>query len=466
MKLRFSLQAMLAAAILLLVASCTKESDELLQFVPKNTKMVIVTSPLDLAKKADLQNLDLKKADAKDLEKAKNFFAGNLGVDPEKIVVFEHNKDVWAVFRITDEAKLKAAIDAEASQTVGGFTVVEKSSDKVVINDGIGWWNSSWAVDAQKAADTVAALLKLKEDESIVAKPGFSENMEGADVSAYINMASIYEEAKSEVHSADFEKMPYYDLTKDASMYLSAKFEKEELVISSRMTDKEGNNIADKIKVGKLDSSMLDFFGDKAAVVLAANCPADMWDFLKEAVADEVGGDPMVSGIASTLFSCLEGNIALGGTLSNVSDYYGNDYMLVMKMKPGSEKTIGSLLQASMMLTPDSKGEYQFPVDSNLTVRLGFKGSYMYLTNAPVPVGNLYSSTPNAKKFSGKTGAAVVDFSSGTVLSGALTMLAGESVSGYIYAYSETNGDNKLILHLDSKESNILTHLLKIVGRR
>ena len=465
----------LAVAILAAVmfVSCS-ESSELLNLVPKDSKLVLYAKPLDLAKKADLQNLQLKNDTKEGVKQVKDFFTGDLGIDPENFVAFESGKEMWLLFNVKDEEKLKSSITVKETKSIDGFTVLEgRGAQKFIIKDGICFMVSTWGMASEEAVKCAKVFMDLSDDNSINAVPGFEKNMSGSDANVYLNMAGLYENEMDDLlqngmAGISLESMPNYEILKNSVAYMSASFERNDLTISYKLLDNEGNNVMSKLGLKDLDKGMLKFFDKDASAVLAGNIPAGYVGFISTLVMANISDNPVVSAAVSTVLNSLDGNIAIGAKVDNLRDAYGNDYTAVVKLKPGADKDIKSLIDnnLSMMgVAADAQGVYTIPVKYDFNVRIGFKDDYMYVTNASSLPDNGYDSSDNAKKFSGKTGAFLLDIPQGSVLAGAATAFTGSNVSGYVYAWSDDEKAEYVVHVNDNTEKNILTYFIKIVDK-
>ena len=260
-------------------------------------------------------------------------------------------------------------------------------------------------------------------------------------------------------------QMPMYDELLQSHAYFSLNFEKNDLICNSVVLDKDGKNINGKFNFGNLDKGMLDFFDGKATAVMAFAIPQQYLDFIADAIAKEAGSDPIAANMAKTGVSSLDGNMAIGGTLKNVQDWYGNDYAAVIKIKEDMLPSVKTLLGqqlGQMGAVADSNGNYSIPVDRDLTLNVGFKGDYLYVSNSVMP-DKTFASSSNAGKFSGKTGVIYVDMPKGSILASAATMVTGVDLSGYFYAWSDDE-QSEAVLHIDDNpESNILKLIIKTV---
>ena len=470
MNLKLMCAVLLAAFVFV---SCADKGSDLLTMVPKESKLVMVVKPLDLAKKADLQNLTLKNVPKETFDQINAFFNGDMGVDPAEVVMFEYQNNFWALFNVKDEGKLSSALTGfgYGKESVNGCNIYSEGRDKIAVKDGLGVLVTVYGDDLSAVTNSIDRFLKLPEGQSVVSIPQFAESMSGKDAHVYLNLGAVYAMAEKEANPYDrramemMKQMPMYDELLQSHAYFSLNFEKNDLICNSVVLDKDGKNINGKFNFGNLDKGMLDFFDGKATAVMAFAIPQQYLDFIADAIAKEAGSDPIAANMAKTGVSSLDGNMAIGGTLKNVQDWYGNDYAAVIKIKEDMLPSVKTLLGqqlGQMGAVADSNGNYSIPVDRDLTLNVGFKGDYLYVSNSVMP-DKTFASSSNAGKFSGKTGVIYVDMPKGSILASAATMVTGVDLSGYFYAWSDDE-QSEAVLHIDDNpESNILKLIIKTV---
>lgn len=470
MNLKLMCAVLLAAFVFV---SCVDKGSDLLTMVPKESKLVMVVKPLDLAKKADLQNLTLKNVPKETFDQINAFFNGDMGVDPEEVAMFEYQNNFWALFNVKDEGKLSSALTGfgYGKESVNGCNIYSEGRDKIAVKDGLGVLVTVYGDDLSAVTNSIDRFLKLPEGQSVVSIPQFAESMSGKDAHVYLNLGAVYAMAEKEANPYDrramemMKQMPMYDELLQSHAYFSLNFEKNDLICNSVVLDKDGKNINGKFNFGNLDKGMLDFFDGKATAVMAFAIPQEYLDFIADAIAKEAGSDPIAANMAKTGVSSLDGNMAIGGTLKNVQDWYGNDYAAVIKIKEDMLPSVKTLLGqqlGQMGAVADSNGNYSIPVDRDLTLNVGFKGDYLYVSNSVMP-DKTFASSSNAGKFSGKTGVIYVDMPKGSILASAATMVTGVDLSGYFYAWSDDE-QSEAVLHIDDNpESNILKLIIKTV---
>lgn len=470
MNFRMMCAVLLAAFVLV---SCADKGSDLLSMVPKETKFAVLVKPLDLAKKADLQNLALKNVSKETFDQINAFFNGDMGVDPEEVAMFEYQNNFWALFNVKDEGKLSSALTGfgYGKESVNGCNIYSEGSDKIAVKDGLGVLVTVYGDDLSAVTNGIDRFLKLPEGQSVVSIPQFAESMSGKDAHVYLNLGAVYAMAEKEANPYDrramemMKQMPMYDELLQSHAYFSLNFEKNDLICNSVVLDKDGKNINGKFNFENLDKGMLDFFDGKATAVMAFAIPQEYLDFIADAIAKEAGSDPIAANMAKTGVSSLDGNMAIGGTLKNVQNWYGNDYAAVIKIKEDMLPSVKTLLGqqlGQMGAVADSNGNYSIPVDRDLTLNVGFKGDYLYVSNSVMP-DKTFASSSNAGKFSGKTGVIYVDMPKGSILASAATMVTGVDLSGYFYAWSDDE-QSEAVLHIDDNpESNILKLIIKTV---
>ena len=470
MNLKLMCAVLLAAFVFV---SCADKGSDLLTMVPKESKLVMVVKPLDLAKKADLQNLTLKNVPKETFDQINAFFNGDMGVDPEEVAMFEYQNNFWALFNVKDEGKLSSALTGfgYGKESVNGCNIYSEGRDKIAVKDGLGVLVTVYGDDLSAVTNSIDRFLKLPEGQSVVSIPQFAESMSGKDAHVYLNLGAVYAMAEKEANPYDrramemMKQMPMYDELLQSHAYFSLNFEKNDLICNSVVLDKDGKNINGKFNFGNLDKGMLDFFDGKATAVMAFAIPQQYLDFIADAIAKEAGSDPIAANMAKTGVCSLDGNMAVGGTLKNVQNWYGNDYAAVIKIKEDMLPSVKTLLGqqlGQMGAVADSNGNYSIPVDRDLTLNVGFKGDYLYVSNSVMP-DKTFASSSNAGKFSGKTGVIYVDMPKGSILASAATMVTGVDLSGYFYAWSDDE-QSEAVLHIDDNpESNILKLIIKTV---
>lgn len=470
MNLKLMCAVLLAAFVFV---SCVDKGSDLLTMVPKESKLVMVVKPLDLAKKADLQNLTLKNVPKETFDQINAFFNGDMGVDPEEVAMFEYQNNFWALFNVKDEGKLSSALTGfgYGKESVNGCNIYSEGRYKIAVKDGLGVLVTVYGDDLSAVTNSIDRFLKLPEGQSVVSIPQFAESMSGKDAHVYLNLGAVYAMAEKEASPYDrqamemMKQMPMYDELLQSHAYFSLNFEKNDLICNSVVLDKDGKNINGKFNFENLDKGMLDFFDGKATAVMAFAIPQEYLDFIADAIAKEAGSDPIAANMAKTGVSSLDGNMAIGGTLKNVQNWYGNDYAAVIKIKEDMLPSVKTLLGqqlGQMGAVADSNGNYSIPVDRDLTLNVGFKGDYLYVSNSVMP-DKTFASSSNAGKFSGKTGVIYVDMPKGSILASAATMVTGVDLSGYFYAWSDDE-QSEAVLHIDDNpESNILKLIIKTV---
>ena len=472
MNFRMMCAVLLAAFVFV---SCVDKGSDLLSMVPKETKFAVLVKPLDLAKKADLQNLALKNVSKETFDQINAFFNGDMGVDPAEVVMFEYQNNFWALFNVKDEGKLSSALTdfGYGKESVNGCNIYSEGSDRIAVKDGLGMLTTVYNADLTNVAGNIDRFIKLPEVQSVVSIPKFAESMSGKDAHIYLNTGAFYEMAQKENGGpygsrevAEMVKqMPMYEELIQSHAYFSLNFEKNDLICHSVVLDSEGKNINGKFNLKNLDKDMLEFFDEKATAVMGFAIPDEYIGFMADAIAKEAGSDPALGNMVRNAVNSLEGNMAIGGTLANLQDWQANGYTAVIKFKKDMLPSVKTLLGqqlATMGATPDSEGNYSVPVKQGLTLNVVFKDDYLCMSNAAIPE-KTFASSSNAGKFSGKTGVIYVDMPKGSILASAATMAAGVDLSGYFYAWSDDE-QSEAVLHIDDNpESNILKLIIKTV---
>ncbi len=454
--------SMVALAALILTA-CSDKQSEMFNLIPKTSKAVLVISPADLAKKANLEKLNFKRMDAEVMQYFKDFFTGNMGVDPKQLVVFEYENEPWVMFEVTDESKLKDAMKDVETKSVDGCTVYKKDVLAVAVKDGLGWATDRWLFD--NVAEKVNAFSKLQESEAISSVSSFADHMTGNDINVYVNIKSIYD---SEMANMDKDK--YAGMVKglygpflNSDMYVSVDFGKNDLTVKSKVLDANGKDVMETMNLKNVDKDILKFFNEKSTLVAAVNMPDGYINFLSAIIAAEAGNDPRTSNIVNTIISSLEGNFAIGAYLKNGSNYYANDYAVAIKLKEGGADKIKGLVSNMAPGMMDENGNMSIPTGYGFNVNISFEDNYLFATNSEKPSAT-YASSSNASRFNDCYSALMLDMPTGSVLSGMATMATGADLSGYLYAGSG-KGKNELVWHVNNNpEDNTLALILKIIS--
>ena len=135
MNFRMMCAVLLAAFVFV---SCADKGSDLLSMVPKETKFAVLVKPLDLAKKADLQNLALKNVSKETFDQINAFFNGDMGVDPAEVVMFEYQNNFWALFNVKDEGKLSSALTdfGYGKESVNGCNIYSEGRPRQDCSEG------------------------------------------------------------------------------------------------------------------------------------------------------------------------------------------------------------------------------------------------------------------------------------------------------------------------------------------
>ena len=98
----FKLNVLSLLALVVMMVSCSKESSDLIGFVPKDAYVVATLKPMDLAKKANLEKLEVSDPSLAEL---KNLFMEDNGIDLRQTVFFQSGNEGCFVFAINDKGK-------------------------------------------------------------------------------------------------------------------------------------------------------------------------------------------------------------------------------------------------------------------------------------------------------------------------------------------------------------------------
>ena len=104
----FKLNVLSLLALVVMMVSCSKESSDLIGFVPKDAYVVATLKPMDLAKKANLEKLEVSDPSLAEL---KNLLMEDNGIDLRQTVFFQSGNEGCFVFAINDKGKFEKTLE-------------------------------------------------------------------------------------------------------------------------------------------------------------------------------------------------------------------------------------------------------------------------------------------------------------------------------------------------------------------
>ena len=441
----FKLFGLLMIAVL--VASCSKTSD-LLEMVPNDALAVGIIKPNELAKKADFENADLSKLPAEKVNKIKALFAGEWGVNTEEVVFFVTKDNLYFCFEMPDIEKFKAATEAELT-VEDGFNVLKVHRDVIVEKDGM-----AWAVDRTYNRDYIAEIKKfmnLDAANSVVSLPNFTDKMVGKDIAIFMNIGAM-------MTLDDFRELssfPMYDKMHDAVCYMNLEAGKKEITLTSNIYDSAGNNLLKEFDMGKIDTDILEMIDAGSTAVYALHLNKEYLNQMRDILVAQ-SRNMMEQTQIQTIFSCIEGDIAVAGTFKNPQRFEGNDLTMIVKLKDNAQKEIQPFID-TMGFSPNAEGEYLIPW-GEFMIHAAFKDDYLYVSTTGLPSKG-FDDNKYASNFKDKTAAIFVDATAGSPLSSFLqTVTKGIKVDGYLQG--GLDDELKITLHLENEDSNILAAIL------
>ena len=469
----FRLRLLAVAAVFAAVlSSCSDTAERLLQTVPKESSFVLSMNPADLAKKAG-KGQSKKDASGAEIQKISSLLSGKSGIDPRRLVVFAYEGKMWATFAVDDEDDLKTSLEMNEASDVQGFKVLESGGLRVLVADGQGWLVEGNNTDY--FAEKCKMFASLDEEGSVTALPQFSKNMQGSDINGFVNMPVVWPQVMQEMllrASAGPIDSPEFKILGGSYCFLATNFEKNDIRLTARLVDKDGNNVIGKLNPGKLDADILRYFDKNTSMVFAMSAPRHMLDIFGRLMGESMkqsGYMAMFSRPIMQFFQNLEGDFAIGASVQNISDASALKgaafrYRAVFRLKKSKVAEIRRALsgQLGMMgFAPDGNGCYQLPVDG-MMLHVGIDGDCLYVsTDGGIPAES-YKDISAAAGFAGKSSAFYLDFSKGTMLSSTVGTLAGMPVSGHIYAYGDDEKGEMVVHFDDTSESGSLAYLLKL----
>ena len=466
-----SFRSHLSAAVALLLtvfvfASCSDSPSDLVNYVPKESKAVMVFKPGDLAKKGNLEKYVKKFPKEKFGEAAefiKTCMKGESGIDMEQMVLFEYEGDGYLSFVISDESKFEK-LDLIADNTTkgesGGLTTYEadsKGAPSVVVDGSKAWLCPKNLDDGIDAVKTFIALDKEKSVEEIMSMGGgMTEQMMNKEMSRY------------GLSLDDMNIKEYFD----SHIYLTVLFEKDKLSVKCKCLDGKGENIVSKVVGNKtIDTGMLKFFDKSTTMVYASVIPDHVKKMYSNLIESTIY-DETQKAIVEEIFKNLDDNVALGISISGnlttkVESEWGSydkfnqksiNGTMVAKCKKSLEADVATL--ASILGLPiATDGSVSFPIDSETTVRIKSEGNYLVVSTTAAP------SQPLADPgmFGGKSAAMFVNLSKTSPAAQSIKRAFGIDLDLTAISYSDKH-DNLFELKVNNnKQDNVLAYLVDLV---
>lgn len=479
-----------AVALLLTVfvfASCSDNPSDLVNYVPKESKAVMVFKPGDLAKKGNLEKYVKKFPKEKFGEAAefiKTCMKGESGIDMEQMVLFEYDGDGYLSFVISDESKfekLELIADNTTKGESGGLTTYEadsKGAPSVVVDGGKAWLCPK---NLDDGIDAVKTFIALDKEKSVAEAPGFADNMSDGDLNIYINMEEIMSMGGGMTEQMVNKEMSRYGLSLDdmsikeyfdSHIYISVLFEKDKLSMKCKCLDDKREDVFSKITGNKtIDTAMLKHFDKSTTMVYATVVP----DYVKKMYSNMIEStiyDETQKAIVEEIFKNLDDNIALGISISGdlttkVESEWGSydkfnqkavNGTMVAKCKKSLEADVATL--ASILGLPiATDGSVSFPIDSETTVRVKSEGNYLVVSTTAAP------SQPLADPgmFGGKSAAMFINLSKTSPASQSIKRAFGIDLDLTAVSYSDKQ-DNLFELKVNNnKQDNVLAYLVDLV---
>ena len=325
-----------------------------------------------------------------------------------------------------------------------------------------------WVVvegDVETVAGKIDGWMTQTEENSVLAVKGFNDMMLKSDVDLYVNFNEIYGMAPANERAmlaniASFQKL------KDASMYISLSFEKEDVFVKFHALNAEGKNMLPELNMEDVDKSVFKYIDAKSSVVLAQAANQEMVDSYK-AMVQQLVGSPSEQQMAKLALDSWDGSIAIGATITDLDNYYANSGSIVFGLTDNGEDNLNNLfkneLSAMGLLTETGKNTYtvsNLPLPSSLTLKVV---DDMLVVNYGAEVKDSYS----ASKFSDKSSGVYIDCSEGTALAQLLqSALGNKAVTGYVYGYMDDK-EGSLQIHVNNaggEHENVMSLLVDLLS--
>ena len=479
-----------AVALLLTVfvfASCSDSPSDLVNYVPKESKAVMVFKPGDLAKKGNLEKyvkMFPKEKFGEAAEFIKTCMKGESGIDMEQMVLFEYEGDGYLSFVISDESKFEK-LDLIADNTTkgesGGLTTYEADSKGTpsVVVDGSKAWLCPKNLD--DGIDAVKTFIALDKEKSVAEAPGFADNMSDGDLNIYFNMEEIMSMGGGMTEQMMNKEMSRYGLSLDdmnikeyfdSHIYLTVLFEKDKLSVKCKCLDGKGESIVSKVVGNKtIDTGMLKFFDKSTTMVYASVIPDHVKKMYSNLIESTIY-DETQKAIVEEIFKNLDDNVAFGISISGnlttkVESEWGSydkfnqksiNGTMVAKCKKSLEADVATL--ASILGLPiATDGSVSFPIDSETTVRIKSEGNYLVVSTTAAP------SQPLADPgmFGGKSAAMFINLSKTSPAAQSIKRAFGIDLDLTAISYSDKH-DNLFELKVNNnKQDNVLAYLVDLV---
>ena len=451
-----------AVALLLTVfvfASCSDSPSDLVNYVPKESKAVMVFKPGDLAKKGNLEKY------------VKKFPKEKFGEAAEFIKTCMKGKF----------EKLDLVADNTTKGESDGLTTYEADSKGApsVVVDGSKAWLCPKNLD--DGIDAVKTFIALDKEKSVAEAPGFADNMSDGDMNIYINMEEIMSMGGGMTEQMMNKEMSRYGLSLDdmnikeyfdSHIYLTVLFEKDKLSVKCKCLDGKGENIVSKVVGNKtIDTGMLKFFDKSTTMVYASVIPDHVKKMYSNLIESTIY-DETQKAIVEEIFKNLDDNVALGISISGnlttkVESEWGSydkfnqksiNGTMVAKCKKSLEADVATL--ASILSLPiATDGSVSFPIDSETTVRIKSEGNYLVVSTTAAP------SQPLADPgmFGGKSAAMFINLSKTSPAAQSIKRAFGIDLDLTAISYSDKH-DNLFELKVNNnKQDNVLAYLVDLV---
>lgn len=487
------LSMLVALSTVLFFVSCSKTPEDLINYVPKESMVVVTARPADLVKKADAEGLMKKmgmdRSDRKEFDKVLDIFNGESGVNMEQVVLFEYDqRGAFLSFIIDDEKKF------EEIELIADYTTKHDNKDltyyefddletlNLVVDGGYAWL-AMGEYDADEAIDAVKKFTDLGSDESIASVPGFTENMTaGGDINVYVNIEAAIDLAGLSEDAIDRQLSGMGLTSKDlhiedyttSRLYMSLAINKDDMKLTMKMLDGEGKSIMSKLAHGTVDTGMLKYFDRNTTFVYAMTLPDYMnklFANLKGMMSANAGDTSML--IAEKLLNSVGDNVAVGISFSNdflteVYDEYWGEYRIepneraigmtfVVKCKRNMASELSNIATMAGIPT-ESDGSLVIPVDENMAFKVWADGNYLIASNREAPTASL--SDPGF--FAGKTAAAYLNMSKNSGLSQSIRNSYGYDIDLTAICYGDKENGVLEVKINNNKEDSALAYFLHL----
>lgn len=454
----FKLNVLNLLALVVMMVSCSKESSDLIGFVPKDAYVVATLKPMDLAKKANLEKLEVSDPSLAEL---KNLFMEDNGIDLRQTVFFQSGNEGCFVFAINDKGKFEKTLEGTPKEEINGKPVY--TDKNLIVADDYGWVVVEG--DVETVAGKIDDWMTQTEENSIMAVKGISEMMQKSDVDLYVNFSKIFEMSPLSERSM-LANVPVYMKLKDACIYVNLSFEKENVFMKCHALNVEGKNILPEINLKNIDNSVFKYIDENSSIVFALAANQEMVDSYK-AMVQQLVGSPSEQQMAKLALDSWDGSIAIGATITDLDNYYANSGSIVFGLTDNGEDNLNNLfkneLSAMGLLTETGKNTYtvsNLPLPSSLTLKVV---DDMLVVNYGAEVKDSYS----ASKFSDKSSAIYLDCSEGTALAQLLqSTLGNKAVTGYVYGYMDDK-EGSLQIHVNDaggEHENVMSLLVDLMS--